>query len=246
LSRTFHLIGGDLRAKARWCYGDESRRAVLRAFLADGTFAMVVYRLMQGSRRAGLAPLEMLFNKINTIFGACIIGRGAEFGEEFVLIHSQGVVINGSVVGGDRVYIEHQVTVGAERGASPVLGSDLFIGAGAKVIGAVSIGDGARIGANAVVTKDVPAGATAVGVPARIIAAADDGGSAAEAAAEIGSETETDGSGSAPDSVAEIETETDDSDSGPDSVAEIEAETAADVESDRQTNADAQSVGNDT
>ena len=52
----------------------------------------------------------------------------------------------------------------------PIIGDDVFIGAGAKILGAVTIGDGARIGANAVVVCDVPAGATAVGVPARIVA----------------------------------------------------------------------------
>lgn len=111
----------------------------------------------------------MVFNKINGIFGGCIIGRGADFGPAFVLIHSDGVVINGSVRGGRDIKIEHQVTIGAERNQSPVLGDDIFIGAGAKVIGPLSIGSGVRIGANAVVLADVPDYATAVGVPARNI-----------------------------------------------------------------------------
>jgi serine O-acetyltransferase len=66
--------------------------------------------------------------------------------------------------------LEHQVTIGAERRASPKLGDDVFIGAGAKVIGAVTVGDGARIGANAVVIDDIPPGQTAVGIPARLVA----------------------------------------------------------------------------
>jgi len=137
--------------------------------LTDGTFAMVIYRLMQASCRRRLVPLAMVFNKINGIFGGCIIGRGADFGPAFVLIHSDGVVINGSVRGGRDIKIEHQVTIGAERNQSPVLGDDIFIGAGAKVIGPLSIGSGVRIGANAVVLADVPDYATAVGVPARNI-----------------------------------------------------------------------------
>ncbi|HVT88949.1 MAG TPA: hypothetical protein VHD56_08865, partial [Tepidisphaeraceae bacterium] len=80
-----------------------------------------------------------------------------------------GVVINGNVRGGGRVHIEHQVTIGAERGQSPVLGNDIFIGAGAKIIGGITLGDGCRIGANAAVVDDVPAHATAVGVPARVV-----------------------------------------------------------------------------
>jgi serine O-acetyltransferase len=99
----------------------------------------------------------------------CIIGRGAEFGPGFVLIHSTGVVINGQVRGGSGIHIEHQVTIGAESRQSPVLGNDIFIGAGAKIVGGVSIGDSARIGANAVVIDDVPANQTAVGVPARVV-----------------------------------------------------------------------------
>jgi serine O-acetyltransferase len=73
------------------------------------------------------------------------------------------------VRGGCGIYLEHQVTLGAEQRRSPVLGDNIFIGAGAKVIGAVTVGDGARIGANAVVIDDVPPHATAVGVPARMV-----------------------------------------------------------------------------
>ena len=58
---------------------------------------MILYRLMQWSRRRRLTPLEFLFNKLNVICCNCIIGRGAEFGPGFVLIHSTGVVINGAV-----------------------------------------------------------------------------------------------------------------------------------------------------
>ena len=165
----FNLIASDLRAKARWLYGDASWRSLLKARFTDGTFAMVVYRWMQWSQRRRLIPLAMVFNKLNTVFGGCIIGRGAEFGPGFVLIHSQGVVINARVRGGADVKIEHQVTIGAEKNESPVLGDDVFLGAGAKVVGAVRIGSRVRIGANAVVLDDIPDGATAVGVPARVV-----------------------------------------------------------------------------
>lgn len=162
-------FGADLRAKARWCYGREDGRTLLKTLLTDGTFAMGCYRLMQWSQNHRLAPLAMVFNKLNAVFGQCIIGRGAEFGEGLVLIHSQGVVINGSVRAGRHVYIEHQVTIGAEKNQSPRLGNHVFIGAGAKIVGAVTIGDHARIGANAVVLDDVPAGATVGGIPARVL-----------------------------------------------------------------------------
>ena len=86
-----------------------------------------------------------------------------------VIILSQGIVINGSVKAGDDIRLEHQVTIGAERNTSPRLGSDIFIGAGAKVIGAVEIGSHSKIGANAVVVKDVAAHTTVGGIPAKVI-----------------------------------------------------------------------------
>ena len=134
------LIQSDLQAKAAWLYGDSSSRSIVKTMLTDGTFAMIVYRLMQASQRAGLSPFSMIFNKVNGILGGCIIGRGADFGPGFVLIHSDGVVINSSVRGGSNIKLEHQVTIGAERYQSPVLGDDIFVGAGAKIVGPVTIG----------------------------------------------------------------------------------------------------------
>jgi serine O-acetyltransferase len=162
------MLGQDLREKARWCYKSESPRALLKVLATDGTLAMVLYRLMQGSRESGLGPLEMSFNKLNSTLGGCVIGRGADFGPGFVLFHSNGVVINGKVRGGSSVHLHHEVTIGDnEDGECGVLGSNVQIGAGAKIIGPVTIGDGVRIGANAVVVHDVPDDTTVVGIPAR-------------------------------------------------------------------------------
>src|SRR5450432_1102791 len=169
MKNVFNIIANDIRLKAKWNYGSAERSDLIKTIFTDGTAAMILYRLMQCSRRLRLSALEMLFNKLNTIFCNCIIGRGADFGDGFVLIHSSGIVINGSVRGGSRIYIEHQVTIGAERHESPRLGSDIFIGAGAKIIGAVQLGDGCRVGANAVVVEDVPPHATVVGIPARVV-----------------------------------------------------------------------------
>jgi serine O-acetyltransferase len=165
----FRLIASDLRAKATWCYQDDSARSLVKVLLTDGTFAMVLYRMMQWARRYRLVPIEMLMNRLNSICCNCIIGRGAEFGQGFVLIHATGVVINGTVVGGENVFIEHQVTIGAERRQSPRIGSHVFIGAGAKIIGPITLGDHSRVGANAVVLDDVPPHATVVGIPARVV-----------------------------------------------------------------------------
>ena len=164
------MLVQDLRAKARLKYRNDQRSAMMKVLSTDGTLAMILYRLMQGSREAGLGPLEMLFNKLNSTLGSCIIGRGAEFGPGFVLFHSNGVVINGRVRGGRNIHIQHEVTLGDDdHGQTPVLGNDVYLGAGAKIIGGVTIGDGTRVGANAVVVNDVPSGATVVGIPARVV-----------------------------------------------------------------------------
>ena len=107
--------------------------------------------------------------RINILLYGAVIGRGAQFGEGFVLLHTVGVVINSEVAAGKNLTIENGVTIGAEKGESPTLGDNVFIGAGAKIIGDVKIGSDVKIGANAVVLKDLPDGATAVGVPARIV-----------------------------------------------------------------------------
>ena len=167
--RTIRLIRSDLRAKALWSYDDRSWQNQLRALAADGSAAMIVYRAMQAARRHHLPAFEMLMNKVSSSLLGCVIGRGADFGPSFVLIHSNGVVINGRVRGGSGVFIEHQVTIGAEKRQSPVIGNNVFIGAGAKIVGSVTIADDVRVGANAVVTRDVPANTTVVGVPARPI-----------------------------------------------------------------------------
>jgi serine O-acetyltransferase len=161
------LILSDLRAKAAWCYADDSSRAVLKALLTDGTPVMLWYRLMQWARRHRLTPLELLCNKIIVIGCGCVIGRGAEFGPALVIVHSLGIVINGRLRAGSHVTIEHQVTIGSERGESPTIGDDVYIGAGAKIL--APVGSHCRIGANAVVVDAVADNLTAVGVPARIV-----------------------------------------------------------------------------
>jgi serine O-acetyltransferase len=94
----------------------------------------------------------------------------ATLGSGLMLPHPNGVVIHGEARIGDDCMIMQQVTVGMiDEGEVPVIGNRVYIGAGAKIIGKLKVGDGARIGANAVVVNDVPSNATAVGIPARII-----------------------------------------------------------------------------
>jgi serine O-acetyltransferase len=155
----------DLRAKAAW----RETPSLLRVLQSDGTTAMALYRAMRFCQRHRLGPLALMLYRLNACISHCIIGRGAEFGPGFVILHSIGVVVNSSVRAGKNVVIEHGVTIGDAKGQSPVLGDDVYIGAGAKVLGPVRVGSRVKIGANAVVTKDVPDGATVVGIPARIV-----------------------------------------------------------------------------
>jgi serine O-acetyltransferase len=95
----------------------------------------------------------------------------AKLGAGLGLPHPNGVVIHEDAIVGDDCIIMQQVTIGMiGDGEVPVLRNRVYVGAGAKIIGKVTVGDGARIGSNAVVLNDVPDGWTAVGVPARIIA----------------------------------------------------------------------------
>ena len=95
----------------------------------------------------------------------CKIGKGVNF------VHgANGVIISGGTVIHNNVTIYHQTTIGVvnNKKGSPVIEDDVFIGAGAKILGPIKIGKGAKIGANAVVLCDVPEFSTAVGIPAKI------------------------------------------------------------------------------
>lgn len=161
------LLLADLRAKQALYSQYGARCSLLKAVLTDGTSANLLYRLQGQLVRWRLAPLALLPHVLNKWFNGCVIGVKAQFGPGFVLIHPIGVVINSAVRGGRNVWLESGVVIGDNRGQTPRLGDDVFVGSGAKVIGGVRLGDRARIGANAVVLHDVPDGATAVGIPAR-------------------------------------------------------------------------------
>ena len=100
-----------------------------------------------------------------------ILPREAQVGKDFHLIHAGNTKIHPRSVIGDRVGIMHDVTLGTtpDGCGAPTIGNDVFIGAGAKILGPVKIGDRARIAANSLVISDVPPDATAIGVPARIL-----------------------------------------------------------------------------
>jgi len=106
------------------------------------------------------------------------IHPGAVIGRKVFIDHGMGVVIGETAVIGDGCTLYHGVTLGGtswQKGKRhPTLEADVIIGAGAKVLGPITLGVGSKVGSNAVVVKDVPAGATAVGIPARILDATKD------------------------------------------------------------------------
>jgi serine O-acetyltransferase len=97
--------------------------------------------------------------------------RETEIGADLHVMHADGVRIDPAAVLGDRVGIMQSVTIGTnpDRPGAPVIGNDVFIGAGAKILGPVTIGDRARIAANSLVVSDVPPDSTAIGVPAKVM-----------------------------------------------------------------------------
>jgi serine O-acetyltransferase len=151
-------------------YGDH--HSILRIALADGTIANLLYRFQSAFVRWKLLPLALLVHYLNKWLNGCVIGVKAEFGLGLVLVHPVGVVVNSAVRGGKNICIESGVVIGDNRGRIPVLGDDIFIGSGAKIIGGVRLGSGSRVGANAVVLHSVPDGCTVVGIPARPVATA--------------------------------------------------------------------------
>lgn len=161
------LLLADLRAKQALYAQYGASCSLIKAVLADGTLANALYRLQGQLVQWRLTPLALLPHWVNKWLNGCVIGVKAQFGPGFVLIHPVGVVINSAVRGGRNVWLESGVVIGDNRGGVPVIEDDVFVGSGAKIIGGLRIGRGARVGANAVVLKDVPAGATAVGIPAR-------------------------------------------------------------------------------
>ncbi len=115
-------------------------------------------------------PVAILLHRFWSVVSGADIPLNSQIGGGLLLPHPNGVVIHPQATIGPNCLFFQQVTIGADqRGAIPVIGGHVDIGAGAKIIGGSRLGDHACIGANAVVLCDVPSGCVAVGVPARVI-----------------------------------------------------------------------------
>ncbi len=144
-----------------------------------GLHALVMHRWAHACWTHGLKWLGRFISHLSRWLTGIEIHPGATIGERVFIDHGMGVVIGETAEVGDGCTIYHGVTLGGTslyKGAKrhPTLGQNVVIGAGAKVLGGFTVGDGAKVGSNAVVVKPVPAGATAVGNPARIIEAEGD------------------------------------------------------------------------
>ncbi len=130
------------------------------------------YKVACCLRKIKLHFLAKLVLQTGRMITGIEINLGAEIGSRVFIDHGMGVVIGATAIIGDNVVIYHGVTLGAtgnpEGRRHPKIGNNVLIGAGAKLLGPITIGDNVSIGANAVVTKDVPSNSIAVGVPAVI------------------------------------------------------------------------------
>jgi len=152
---------------------DPAPRSRWEVILYPGLWALGFHRVAHWLYRGDLYFLARLINHVGRFFTAIDIHPGAVIGSNFFIDHGF-VVIGETAEIGDDVTIYQQVTLGGTNPTDgepgkrhPTIGNGVIIGSGAQVLGPIHVGARARIGANAVVTKDVPEGATMVGIPAR-------------------------------------------------------------------------------
>jgi serine O-acetyltransferase len=145
-----------------------------------GFHAMLTHRLAHRLWGAGLKWLARFVSHIGRWATGIEIHPGAAIGRRFFIDHGMGVVIGETAQIGDDCTLYHGVTLGGTSWAKgkrhPTLANGVVIGAGAKILGPITIGENAKVGSNAVVVKDVPPGATAIGIPARVVESAEPAG----------------------------------------------------------------------
>ena len=153
---------------------DPAARSKLEIFLLyPGVHAILFHRVSHWLYRHRLFFLARLNSQIARHITGIEIHPGARIGRRFVIDHGMGSVIGETTEIGDDVLLYHGVTLGGtgkDQGKRhPTIGNGVMIACGAKVLGPFKVGDGARIASNAVVLSEIPAEATAVGVPARVV-----------------------------------------------------------------------------
>jgi len=153
---------------------DPAARSTLETvFTCPGFQAIIMHRFNHWLWNKKLCLLARIFAHLTRFFTGIEIHPGAVIGRRFFIDHGMGIVIGETSEIGDDVSIYHGVTLGGtswQKGKRhPTLKNNIVVGAGAKILGPITIEEGARIGCNAVVVKDIPAGATVVGVPGHVV-----------------------------------------------------------------------------
>lgn len=153
---------------------DPAARNVLDVLTCyPGIHALVVHRLANAAWRRGLRWPARFLSYLARALTNIDIHPGATIGRRFFIDHGAGVVIGETAEVGDDVTLYHGVTLGGTSWTKgkrhPTLGDGVLVGSGAKILGPITIGANCRVGANSVVTKDVPDGMTVVGIPGRVV-----------------------------------------------------------------------------
>jgi serine O-acetyltransferase len=162
----------DLRAPLE---RDPAARGWLDVVLSyPGFHALVAHRLIHPLFRAGIPILPRFLSNVSRFFTQIEIHPGATIGKGIFIDHGSGVVVGETSVIGDGCTIYQGVTLGgtslSHGKRHPTLGRDVTVGVNSSILGAIVLGDNVKVGGGSVVVKDVPANATVVGVPARIVA----------------------------------------------------------------------------
>jgi len=170
----FNLIKQDIKCVFE---RDPAARNIIEVVTSySGVHAMIFHRINHQLWKWGLKLPSRFFAHIARWLTGVEIHPGAEIGERFFIDHGMGVVIGETAVIGNDCTLYHGVTLGGtswKKGKRhPTLGDNVVVGAGAKVLGPIELGDGVRVGSNAVVVKDVAENLTVVGIPGRIVAQA--------------------------------------------------------------------------
>jgi serine O-acetyltransferase len=147
-------------------------RVILRMLIRPGGMCVALFRLSAWLYAIRLRPLAKLVHFVTLVALGAEIPPDTQIGPGFVIYHPIGIVVHRDAVIGRNVRIHTGTVLGVRSGhgrsGAPAIHDDSLIGAGAKILGSVTVGEGARVGANSVVTQDVPPSHVAVGVPATI------------------------------------------------------------------------------
>jgi serine O-acetyltransferase len=154
---------------------DPAARSTLEILISyPGLHAIWGYRITHWLWKRRIKLVARWFSHVVRFLTGIEIHPGATIGRRFFIDHGMGVVIGETAEIGDNVTLYHGVTLGGttlQKGKRhPTLRDNVVVGAGAKILGAITVGDGSRVGANAVVVKPVPANAVVVGVPGQVVA----------------------------------------------------------------------------